>query len=171
MIIQLLSSWSGSGGLWKMRIRLEDICCCGLPCNHCSNWTWVVEEILAFGTRLRSTHCREFNYLKLCRPAYFVRTTQLYQFASVRLTLAEVASPSCRTLRGCRSSCWCYPSGGTACLGTSISGHAPSRKQGQIVHKPAQIGRTADRNEFIFIIKYVVNICNMHINAMQIKES
>ena len=40
-------------------------CCCCLPCNHCSNWTWVVEEILAFGTRLRSTHCREFNYLKL----------------------------------------------------------------------------------------------------------
>ena len=39
-------------------------CCCCLPCNHCSNWTWVVEEILAFGTRLRSTHCREFNYLK-----------------------------------------------------------------------------------------------------------
>ena len=54
-------------------------CCCCLPCNHCSNWTWVVEEILAFffGTRLRSTHCREFNYLKLCKPAYFVRTTQL----------------------------------------------------------------------------------------------
>ena len=23
------------------------ICCCCLPCNHCSNWTWVVEEILA----------------------------------------------------------------------------------------------------------------------------
>ena len=38
---------------------------------------WVVEEILGFGTRLRSTHCREFNYLKLCRPDYFVRTTQL----------------------------------------------------------------------------------------------
>ena len=37
-------------------------CCCCLPCNHCSNWTWVVEEILAFGARLRSTHCREFNY-------------------------------------------------------------------------------------------------------------
>ena len=50
--------------------------CCCLPCNHCSNWTWV-EEILAFGTRLRSTHCREFNYLKLCRPAYFVRTTNI----------------------------------------------------------------------------------------------
>jgi len=23
-------------------------CCCCLPCNHCSIWTWVVEEILAF---------------------------------------------------------------------------------------------------------------------------
>ena len=44
---------------------------------HCSNWIWVVEEILAFGNGLRSTHCREFNYLKLCRPAYFVITTQL----------------------------------------------------------------------------------------------
>ena len=52
-------------------------CCCCLPCNHCSNWTWFVKEILAFGTRLRSTHCKEFNYLKLSRPAYFIRTTQL----------------------------------------------------------------------------------------------
>ena len=43
------------------------ICCCCLPCNHCSNWTWVVEEISAFGNMLRSTHCMEFNYLKLCR--------------------------------------------------------------------------------------------------------
>ena len=45
-----------------------------------SSWTWVVEEMLAFGNRLRSTHCREFNYLKLCRPAYFVRTTQLQTY-------------------------------------------------------------------------------------------
>ena len=37
------------------------MCCCCSPCNLCSNWTRVVEEILAFGTRLRSTHCREFN--------------------------------------------------------------------------------------------------------------
>ena len=38
---------------------------------------WVVEEILAcFGSRLHSTHCREFLFVKLCRPAYFV-TTQL----------------------------------------------------------------------------------------------
>ena len=55
-------------------------CCCRLLCNHCSNWTWVVKEILAFGTRLRSTHCWELNYLKLCRPAYFVRTNQLLSY-------------------------------------------------------------------------------------------
>ena len=61
-------------------------CCCCLPCNHCRrSWTWVVEEILAFGNRLRSTHCREFNYLKLCRPAYFVRTTQLLHQLSIDL--------------------------------------------------------------------------------------
>ena len=23
-------------------------CCCCLQCNHCSIWTWVVEEILVF---------------------------------------------------------------------------------------------------------------------------
>ena len=52
---------------------------------------------LAFGNRLRSTHCREFHYLKLYRPAYFVRTTQGY------LTLAnyvfsgdsDLAGPLC----------------------------------------------------------------------------
>ena len=43
-------------------------CCCCLPCNNCSNWAWVVEEHLANGNRLRSTHCRELNYVKLCRP-------------------------------------------------------------------------------------------------------
>ena len=37
---------------------LELLWCC-IPCGHCSNWTWVVGDILAFGTRLRSTHCRE----------------------------------------------------------------------------------------------------------------
>ena len=51
--------------------------CCCLPCNHCSYLTWVVEEILAFGNRPRSTHCREFNYLNYAKHAYFVRTTQL----------------------------------------------------------------------------------------------
>ena len=34
--------------------------------------TLVVEDILAFGNRLRSTHYREFLYMKLYRPAYFV---------------------------------------------------------------------------------------------------
>ena len=24
------------------------LCCCCLPCNHCSIWTWVVKEIFAF---------------------------------------------------------------------------------------------------------------------------
>ena len=57
-------------------VVINVICYYCLPCNHCSNWTWVVKEILAFSTRLRSTHCRKFNYLKLGRPAYFVRTTQ-----------------------------------------------------------------------------------------------
>ena len=34
-------------------------------------------RMFGLGTRLLSTHCREFNYLNLCRPAYFIRTTQL----------------------------------------------------------------------------------------------
>ena len=37
----------------------------------------LLKKFWPFGTKLRSTHCREFNYLKLCRPAYFIRTTQL----------------------------------------------------------------------------------------------
>ena len=39
--------------------RVQGTCCCCLPCNHCSNFTWVVEEILAYGNRLRSTPCRD----------------------------------------------------------------------------------------------------------------
>ena len=35
----------------------------------------LLKKFWPVGTRLRSTHCREFNYLKLCRPAYFIRTT------------------------------------------------------------------------------------------------
>ena len=31
----------------------------------------LLKKFWPFGTRLRSTHCREFNFLKLCRPAYF----------------------------------------------------------------------------------------------------
>ena len=37
----------------------------------------LLKKFLAYGDTLRSTHCREFHYLKLWRPAYFVRTTQL----------------------------------------------------------------------------------------------
>ena len=41
-------SWAElvTGG--KLRMLSPLVCCCCLPCNHCSNWTWVVEEILAF---------------------------------------------------------------------------------------------------------------------------
>ena len=44
----------------KITLGWARACCCCLLCNHCNNWTWVVEVFLAFGTRLRSTHCREF---------------------------------------------------------------------------------------------------------------
>ena len=54
----------------------KSICCCLRRLSFCSNWTWVVEEILAYGNRLRSMHCREFPYFKLCRHAYLVRTNQ-----------------------------------------------------------------------------------------------
>ena len=40
----------------------------------------LLKKFWPFGNRLRSTHCREFPYLKLCRPADFVRTTQLSYF-------------------------------------------------------------------------------------------
>ena len=43
-----------------------------LPCDDCSTWTSVVEEILAFGNRLRSTFCRECTYLKLFLSVNFV---------------------------------------------------------------------------------------------------
>ena len=62
------------------------ICCCSLPFDHHSKLTWVGEIMLTYGNRLRSTHCREFPYLKLCRPADFVRTTQLsYFYNAIRL--------------------------------------------------------------------------------------
>ena len=41
---------------------------------HCSNWTWVVEEILAFGSRLRSveyihsTHIQHTSLVQEKRP-------------------------------------------------------------------------------------------------------
>ena len=58
-------------------MRIENQMLLLLLRNHCSIWTWVVKEILTFfGRRLRSTYCREFLHMKLCRPAYFFRTTQ-----------------------------------------------------------------------------------------------
>ena len=32
------------------------------------------------GNRLRSTHCRAFFYIKLCRPAYFVSMNEISQY-------------------------------------------------------------------------------------------
>ena len=49
----------------------------------CSNCTCVAEEILAYGNRLRTTHCMQFPYLKLSRSAYLFRTTQLIKHGSV----------------------------------------------------------------------------------------
>ena len=40
--------------------------CFCVPCHYCAHCT--------YGIRLRSTHCKE--YLVVCRPAYFFRTTQ-----------------------------------------------------------------------------------------------
>ena len=37
----------------------------------------LLKKFWLFGDRLRATHCRDFLYMKLGRPAYFVRTTQL----------------------------------------------------------------------------------------------
>ena len=35
-----------------------------LPFNHCSNYTRVVEIILAYGNRVRSTHCGEISFFE-----------------------------------------------------------------------------------------------------------
>ena len=36
----------------------------------------LLKKFWPFGNRLRSRHCSAYLYMKLCRPAYFVRTTQ-----------------------------------------------------------------------------------------------
>ena len=41
----------------------EDIFCLCLPCNRSINLALVVEEMLAYGNRLRSTYSSEFHYL------------------------------------------------------------------------------------------------------------
>ena len=62
--------------------KVVQVGCCCLPCIHCSNWAWFVEEILAFCTRLRYTHCREFNAFVLPNNAkfYTVRNIQYYLY-------------------------------------------------------------------------------------------
>ena len=75
------------------------ICCCCLPCNHCSNWTWGVLEFLAFGTRLRSTHCREFKYLKLCNRTskfdfFWILKNCSILFSGLRIQLVKNLSGS-----------------------------------------------------------------------------
>ena len=58
----------------------NDNCCCCLPCNHCSNGHGLLKKFWPFGNWPHSTYCREFLYVKLYRPAYFVRTNQLYNY-------------------------------------------------------------------------------------------
>ena len=51
------------------------LCCCCLPCNHCSNWTWVVEEILAF-------YKTSYQNKNFCR-GYFQFSTWSNQFVGL----------------------------------------------------------------------------------------
>ena len=61
--------------LLGLSIVVSVVCCCCLPCNHCSHFlTWLVGR----NFWLRSTHFREFHYLKLCNPAYFVIASLLF---------------------------------------------------------------------------------------------
>ena len=39
--------------------------CCSFCCCPCKHWTWVAEEILAYGKKLRSTHCKELPLFKI----------------------------------------------------------------------------------------------------------
>ena len=52
--------------------------CCSLLCDYCNNWTWVVEEILAYGNRLRFRHCREFHYIYIYIHIHTVNMSQLH---------------------------------------------------------------------------------------------
>ena len=55
---------------------LTKFCGSGSAYNQCGSTSVIVaKKYLAYCTY--STHCRNFPYLKLCRPAYIVRTTQL----------------------------------------------------------------------------------------------
>ena len=56
-------------------------CCCCLPCNHCSNWSRVVGEILALANRLRSTHFRSVKLAEclVAKPAVWMPSAPVYR--------------------------------------------------------------------------------------------
>ena len=72
----MLWTRKGMGGVKEKKKNMRLNCCYYLPYNHCSNWTLGVEEILAFGNKLRSTQYREFLYMKVCRPANLTQLTE-----------------------------------------------------------------------------------------------
>ena len=55
-------------------------CCCCYHVTIVAIGHGLLKKFGLFGNRLRSTHCREFLYMKQCRPAYFNRTTQLLPY-------------------------------------------------------------------------------------------
>ena len=52
---------AGGRGRGTLHQPLPGSCCCCLPCKHCTVIILVVEEILAYGNRLRFTHSKEFH--------------------------------------------------------------------------------------------------------------
>ena len=76
-------------------------CCCCLSCNQCSILAWVVEEILAF-------------YLKLCRPAYFVKllnyclTLAMSSGRFLQIMSFNLMTPSRTVFLICRVTCIAY---------------------------------------------------------------
>ena len=92
--LQYLSQASSS--CLKEKCRFNSCCCSCYPCNH-SNLTWVVDEILDYGIRLRSMRCKELPFLKLCEPAYFVITNQLFPHPGGRFCIL------CHLMHACSS--------------------------------------------------------------------
>ena len=68
------------------------VCYRCLPCNHCSNRAWVVKEILAFGNRLRSTHCRRFPLFETMQSADPLTSLELFNYY---ITLAMSSGRIC----------------------------------------------------------------------------
>ena len=64
--LEIISRWKNNSLLYNISGPKFCVCscCCCSPCTHCIKWTWFVEEILADGNRLRSTHFRKFPYFK-----------------------------------------------------------------------------------------------------------